>query len=72
MAARKQESPWHEGFTAGGFFGSRCPYPPGSREAHEWEGGWAEGVLKRTGEPYRDKPPLPPWRAVLEKLRRFR
>lgn len=71
--ARKWDGPWHEGFKAGGFFGSQCPYPPGTREAHEWELGWAEGVLKRTGEAnYRDEPPSSPWRALLSRLRLFR
>ena len=34
---RKQEGPWYEGFKAGGLLGNQCPYPPGTREAHEWE-----------------------------------
>ncbi len=57
---------WLEGFQAGQYFGSRCPYPMGSKEAETWETGWAEGVLKRTGENYRDEPPPKGWRRLLE------
>ena len=57
---------WLEGFQAGQRFGSRCPYPKESAEAETWENGWAEGVLKRTGENYRDEPPPKGWRKLLE------
>jgi hypothetical protein len=44
MATNKNEV-WHEGFIAGGFFCSQCPYPAQSRDAQAWEAGWAEGRL---------------------------
>ncbi|NML19108.1 hypothetical protein [Azohydromonas caseinilytica] len=49
-----------EGFKAGQVFGSRCPYPAGTKEARQWELGWAEGVLQRTGGQGDDaeEPPL--------------
>ena len=66
---KPQDDPWHEGFKAGGLLGCRCPYPPGSKAADDWEEGWAEGVLKWAGENYRDRPEPPAWQRLLTKLR---
>ena len=60
---------WHEGFKADELLGGRCPYPEGSREALAWEAGWAEGVMKRTGDDYRNEPPSNAWEKLLKWLR---
>lgn len=38
-----------EGFEAGIAFDSHCPYMSGTDEARDWELGWLEAVLKRSG-----------------------
>ena len=64
-----------QGFKAGQVFGSRCPYPAGTNEARQWELGWAEGVLQRTGgsrdtltEPHTAGDRHPGWRSWLKRL----
>jgi hypothetical protein len=68
MAKNKNEV-WHEGFTAGAFFSSRCPYPEQSKDADAWEAGWAEGTLMRTGGDYCSEPPPSGWQKLLQWLR---
>lgn len=59
---------WYEGFEAGQILNSLNPYPDGSRHADEWDAGWAEGVLKRLGEDYADKPAPRGWHKFLQRL----
>lgn len=59
---------WCEGFEAGQILSSLNPYPDGSRNADAWDAGWAEGVLKRTGKDYADKPTPSGWHKLLQRL----
>ena len=48
-ALPERERARQDGFEAGLAFDSRCPYLSGTDEAREWESGWLEAVLKRSG-----------------------
>jgi hypothetical protein len=58
-----------EGFAAGQRVGSRCPYPPGSKEAGYWQAGWVVGVCERVkAEEHQESQPNK-WRRILKILK---
>lgn len=65
MRRRDRERIWHEGFEAAQFPRALCPYSKDSQQADIWESGWAEGVMRRSGAPYRSEPPVIGWRRLL-------
>jgi hypothetical protein len=66
MKTSEREKVWREGFEAEKHPGVRCPYLTHSGHTELWESGWAEGVMKRTGAQYDDKPPATGWRRLLK------
>lgn len=57
-----------EGFAAGQRVGSRCPYPPGSKEAAYWQAGWVVGVCERVKTEERHDSQPHKWRRILRVL----
>lgn len=51
------EEIWRAGFEAGQqLSGCPCPFSYHSPQADTWEDGWTQGMLKREGLAYRDRP----------------
>jgi hypothetical protein len=58
-----------EGFVAGQRVGSRCPYPPGSKEAEHWQAGWVVGVCERVKTEEHQEIQLHKWHRILKTLK---